>query len=659
MHGLIVLLFGLGLVVPRLPQISAFTYFPDGTVKVDDWFLHLMGNYREYIHSHYNATDHYLYLWNITSEMGTYAITRYVSLVGYAIGLTYEYELTRNKKLLSEARLLADRWLETEIDSESWLIYKRGPTHHFFWHDASVWFLWARLNDLLGTHYPVVNRIDTAISWASYDNDTNLAWQYIWKTTAHEWDKLVVNTWMPMMLVMSYATNTDMKNYTDEIKRLYHTTERFRMDDERYKYKMSGTGSDFPYTLIIVFTLLQSRKYLPSVFNDIQIQATIDSFTMNDFAANYAHIVHGADLGLIAHSQGFDVSEVWKRLVRMVYDQTYNTFKENTTLDTYIWDGNVAKLNQMGHLLISLGMSAGTELAVSTPTIQRSGSFYYLSTLIQNNTNLVYSSGSYFKYPAWSNVYGGVKEYPTNIWQNYQWNPTDERFEATYTTYAPPRRTLSLHFDKYGKNFNFTVDSGTVNWYLLREPAISATVRFVFSNKTYVTIPDSNATYNVGGTFAIEYDLASSVSWWVFQMGASTVEVYYDGSWRYFNATVSYLGSWVFSTAGFSVTTDAMRNVVREFIYDSVVARAHPQDLIEKVIATIETWHLPKGTQNSLKAQLKAAIHMLDIGKEDRAIRKLTDFINEIKKLRETKLTNDQADYLMTEARRIIDLIEG
>jgi ABC-type transport system substrate-binding protein len=84
-----------------------------------------------------------------------------------------------------------------------------------------------------------------------------------------------------------------------------------------------------------------------------------------------------------------------------------------------------------------------------------------------------------------------------------------------------------------------------------------------------------------------------------------------------------------------------------------------PVEAAHELIETIETWELPKGTENSLKAKLKVAIHMLDMGKEDGAIRKLTDFINRAEMLREKTLTNEQADELVSEAQRIIDLING
>ena len=116
---------------------------------------------------------------------------------------------------------------------------------------------------------------------------------------------------------------------------------------------------------------------------------------------------------------------------------------------------------------------------------------------------------------------------------------------------------------------------------------------------------------------------------------------------------------------------DAGNYTVTLYVYDddyqpdsytlnvTVTHQQVPVEATQELIETIETWNLPKGTENSLKAKLKVAIHMLDMGKEDGAIRKLTAFINRAEMLREKTLTNEQADELVSEAQRIIDLING
>jgi parallel beta-helix repeat protein len=84
-----------------------------------------------------------------------------------------------------------------------------------------------------------------------------------------------------------------------------------------------------------------------------------------------------------------------------------------------------------------------------------------------------------------------------------------------------------------------------------------------------------------------------------------------------------------------------------------------PLKALEKLIGTLETEDLPKGTENSLSSKLKGAIHLLDIGNENGAIHKLMAFINHVEGLRGKKLTDDQTDYLIAEVQRIINLIEG
>jgi len=116
---------------------------------------------------------------------------------------------------------------------------------------------------------------------------------------------------------------------------------------------------------------------------------------------------------------------------------------------------------------------------------------------------------------------------------------------------------------------------------------------------------------------------------------------------------------------------DAGNYAVTLYVYDddyqpdsytlnvTVTHQQVPKEATQELTETIETWNLHKGTENSLKAKLKVAIHMLDMGKEDSAIRKLTDFINRAEMLREKTLTNEQADQLISEAQRIADLING
>jgi hypothetical protein len=85
----------------------------------------------------------------------------------------------------------------------------------------------------------------------------------------------------------------------------------------------------------------------------------------------------------------------------------------------------------------------------------------------------------------------------------------------------------------------------------------------------------------------------------------------------------------------------------------------NPKESTQKLIETIKTWNLPKGTENSLTSKLQNAIQSLEKGQQNAAINKLNAFINEVQAQRNKKLTNEQANMLIAEAQRIINTIQG
>ena len=80
--------------------------------------------------------------------------------------------------------------------------------------------------------------------------------------------------------------------------------------------------------------------------------------------------------------------------------------------------------------------------------------------------------------------------------------------------------------------------------------------------------------------------------------------------------------------------------------------------MIKTLIRTVTLWNLHKGTENSLTSKLEGALHLLDIGNENGAVHKLMDFMSQVEALRDKKLTTKQANQLVSEAQRIIDLIK-
>lgn len=87
----------------------------------------------------------------------------------------------------------------------------------------------------------------------------------------------------------------------------------------------------------------------------------------------------------------------------------------------------------------------------------------------------------------------------------------------------------------------------------------------------------------------------------------------------------------------------------------------HPRDAIEDLIKDVKDMNVQKGIENSLDAKLNAVLQSLEAlnaEKRNDATAKLQAFINEVKAQTGNKLTNEQADYLISEAQRIIKSIE-
>ncbi len=108
-----------------------------------------------------------------------------------------------------------------------------------------------------------------------------------------------------------------------------------------------------------------------------------------------------------------------------------------------------------------------------------------------------------------------------------------------------------------------------------------------------------------------------------------------------------------------SKLSDPSGNPIPHEEADGFFDNASPMEVIQRLIEVIKTWNLPKGTENGLTSKLEDALNLLEMGNENRAIRKLIVFINKVEALRGKKLADEQADYLVAGAQRIIQLIKG
>jgi hypothetical protein len=84
-------------------------------------------------------------------------------------------------------------------------------------------------------------------------------------------------------------------------------------------------------------------------------------------------------------------------------------------------------------------------------------------------------------------------------------------------------------------------------------------------------------------------------------------------------------------------------------------------EAVQILIEDIEEMNLQQGTENSIDAKLQNvqdSLEALNADNRNDAINKLDAFINAIEAQRDNKISSEQADYLIAEAQRIINLIE-
>ena len=85
-----------------------------------------------------------------------------------------------------------------------------------------------------------------------------------------------------------------------------------------------------------------------------------------------------------------------------------------------------------------------------------------------------------------------------------------------------------------------------------------------------------------------------------------------------------------------------------------------PVDAIGKLKAYVEALDIPNGIKNSLVSQLNAAENALSNGQKKAAVNILNAFIHHVEALRNAgKLTQEQAEYMISSAQKIIEMIES
>jgi len=110
-------------------------------------------------------------------------------------------------------------------------------------------------------------------------------------------------------------------------------------------------------------------------------------------------------------------------------------------------------------------------------------------------------------------------------------------------------------------------------------------------------------------------------------------------------------------TGQYEVTLTVTDNDEATHIDTTIVTVQAPAEATEDLISYTRDLNLPGGTENSLISKLEAAVSSLEKGQENAAINKLNALINQVEAQRGKKISNEEAEALISQAQRIIDSI--
>lgn len=513
------------------------------------WFTEMFNDVQPVFHSMLNRSTWFLYGWNITSVQSVQANYR-TSIAHYAVALIVEYELTGNQQYLYEAKWIVDRYLALEGTvnyAYTWFNFYPAVTDGFIHHDVWVWMAMQKLNEH-GFNYNVTGRVDSAINVAMYNNSTDLGWETNYYAHTGLLAYYVLDDMMAMTLILNYLNYKGVKDYSAQIVKNYNAIERFRYSN-KYKYILTdGTYTDFT-TLTVLSYMLLGEKYSPTVINNTKIQATLDAFSYND--------LHGFPLSgyiaLLARNQSFTLSDQWKRLLRLQREMTFTGFSSRWEQNYAIKPSKWSSMNSMTWTMASLSLILNTSVTSPAITDQVSSGIHYSSAWTKNLSNnvVVYGGESGTRFPdimfldgAMSMTHVAISQVLTAV----SFDTTTNSFHKT--NYSYDGKSLTLDWDKFETNFNFTA-SGSVRWKSMYTYGSFAAWewRVILSNGTVIQMANENKVWDMTPAWAIEIKTtANSAQWILFQTSNQTLtQVMIDATKMYlWNSLTSFKAYWMY-----------------------------------------------------------------------------------------------------------------
>lgn len=541
------LLLGIVLVSPFVTLDAPTSFVPlvyafPSSTKVDyrSWFLNYFDEFRIYMHSALNRSGMWIYNWNLTSSYSSYAHSR--EEIGKWIYLTLiAYNLTGNNLYLTEAKWLMDEMMKHQgegcaLYDKTWRLYE--PSKAYYGHiqaDMWVWLSWQKLDEYGVGNYNVTEQISLVKDLAYYNNDTDLAWEYYYWQRTGRLSNYVVNTFSPIFVILGYLTHKGVHDYTNEMKRCWHATQRFLMSDKMYKYKWTYESSDPKYTLFQMLHYMLAYAYVPNVFNSTAMQETCDAFTNPMVQAYYETALVAGIYVFMDQLVDFTPPDTFYRAFEHAYFESIGDWLEVPGYKKRLTDSK-ARANWFTlPFMIALGEAAmrGWSTELRSPEMQGSSPNFYFPNSYSNYTYIL-SSPTYLCVPMWTANWLSSRLDGTSgaSMDKPKWDSETNRYKSTLSW---GEVDFTFYFDRIFDVFNMTA-SKRVSWGLIdiRNYFQEYPFYFIFKNGTRVQLDTSQDTvYTIDPPFALEVRLTAASAKWIFiDCDNSTIEqdVYGDNN---------------------------------------------------------------------------------------------------------------------------------
>lgn len=462
------------------PVVSA-----TGTTDRNSLMTRIYNSFKDYVFGVFRSDYFDCKFWNATDYPSSLLLSR-DHLLDVALADTVMYEITGDIRYMHEAQFIMEG-LESYIH-EGFSLLVSGNIYGFTSVDPLLWLTMARLNQLGFGNYDINYMIEKLMSFAVFDNETDLAWTRGY-TDPDPWEGQVTFNKMYLHPVLfAYLTKEGFGDYSNHIKRIFHYWERWRGPDGGYPYdNRGGRYIETYYTNHNLFGLVVAHRLLPGLWDADDLSSIQQTISYYDERVLRSDILRANAVNYVAGQGLFTFPPQYVRSFHYIWD----------LWDAQYWMWSELKFDM--HKILGLGWARTMFIALAfnpdftkptlTPKVMLLNPNQYGFSTSLSNVSHQWRQGPYGISPTFSSI-----EYLDVL---YGQNPTFSYIGWNGTHYVGIAEEAGIYVELVGhKYFRFQSIQTNVTTTLRWTRAISPYLKYqlFFANKTVIDLTE-NATH--------------------------------------------------------------------------------------------------------------------------------------------------------------------